>query len=261
MRVLDRVADLNEEVQPGADVEPVLIAVVGDAGAMHQLHDEVEPAGARGPGVEDAGDVGMLHQREGLALGGEAGDAAPGVRAELDDFKRDVAAHRLLLRGLEHHAAAALAEALQQPVAVDARADPLVREDVRVGASGRDRRETGFAREVEDQALAPREEALGGGLIGEHGVHGGTQGIVVQAGLIQETGPLRRVGHVHRGVVDRFFQLSRGIRHQGHRGYRSDTRFSRAKSARKTTPSRRFSAPSERVWPWRRPTRDPPSAR
>ena len=41
---------------------------------VDQLHDEVGPAGVGGAGVEDPGDVGVVHQRQGLALGLEAGD-------------------------------------------------------------------------------------------------------------------------------------------------------------------------------------------
>ena len=45
--------------------------------AVDQLHDEVRPAGFGGAGVEDAGDVGVVHQRQGLPLGLEAGDDLP----------------------------------------------------------------------------------------------------------------------------------------------------------------------------------------
>ena len=41
---------------------------------MDQLHDEVGPAGLGGAGVEDAGDVEMVHHGQGLPFGLEAGD-------------------------------------------------------------------------------------------------------------------------------------------------------------------------------------------
>ena len=54
--------------------ELLLVAVVGDRDAADQLHDEVGPARLGGAGVEDPGDVGMVHQRQGLPLGLEPGD-------------------------------------------------------------------------------------------------------------------------------------------------------------------------------------------
>ena len=54
--------------------ELLLVAVLGDRDALDQLHHEVRPAALGGAGIEDAGDVGMVHQRQGLPLGLEAGD-------------------------------------------------------------------------------------------------------------------------------------------------------------------------------------------
>ena len=59
------------------DREAVLVAVLGDRDAADQLHDEVGPAGVGGPGVEDPGDVGVVHQGQGLPLGLEPGDHLP----------------------------------------------------------------------------------------------------------------------------------------------------------------------------------------
>ena len=63
---------------------------------------------------------GMVHQRQRLTLGLEAGDDALGVHAQLDDLERDAAADRLLLLGHIDHAAAAFADLLEQLVAADA---------------------------------------------------------------------------------------------------------------------------------------------
>ena len=48
--------------------------ILGDRHAMDQLHDEVRAAAVRGAGIEDLGDVGMVHHGQGLPLGLEAGD-------------------------------------------------------------------------------------------------------------------------------------------------------------------------------------------
>jgi phosphoserine / homoserine phosphotransferase len=65
---------------------------VGDGGTGGQFHDEVGPLGVGGAGVEDLRDVGMIHQRQGLAFGLEPGDDLPGVHAQLDDLRGDFAA-------------------------------------------------------------------------------------------------------------------------------------------------------------------------
>jgi hypothetical protein len=45
VRVLNRAADLHEEVEPLLGGEITLVAVLGDADATHQFHHEVRPAG------------------------------------------------------------------------------------------------------------------------------------------------------------------------------------------------------------------------
>ena len=67
--------------------------------AIDVLHREVRPALGRGPGVVDLGDAGVVHQRQGLLLGLEAGDDLSGVHAQLDDLQRHAPVYGLgLLR-------------------------------------------------------------------------------------------------------------------------------------------------------------------
>jgi hypothetical protein len=73
-----------------------------------------------GAGVEDAGDVLMVHQRQRLPFGLEASDDLGRVHAGLDDLQRHLAADRLFLLGHEDDAHAALADLLQQLVRADA---------------------------------------------------------------------------------------------------------------------------------------------
>ena len=105
--------------------QAVLVAVVGDRHALDQLHDEVGSAASRLAGIEHLGDVRMVHERQGLALGLEAGDHLPGVHARLEDLEGHLTAHRLLLLGHEHQAEAAFADLLQQLVGTDDRARPF----------------------------------------------------------------------------------------------------------------------------------------
>ncbi len=58
----------------------------------------------------------MVHHRQSLPLGLEAGNNLPGVHTWLDDFQGNGALNRLSLRGHEHNAHAALADLLQQLV-------------------------------------------------------------------------------------------------------------------------------------------------
>ena len=92
----------------------LLVAVLGDRHALHQVHHEVRPAALSVvPGVEHPGDVRMVHHRQGLPLGLEAGDHLPRVHARLDDLERDRPLDRLGLLGHEDHAHAAFADLLQ----------------------------------------------------------------------------------------------------------------------------------------------------
>ena len=81
----------------------------------------------------------MVHQRQRLPLGLEAGDDLAGVHARLDDLEGDLAADRLLLLGHVDDAHAALADLLDQPVRADLGAGSLVG----CGVVGRHRKQGG----------------------------------------------------------------------------------------------------------------------
>ena len=66
---------------------------------LHQLHDEERPAAFGRAGVEDLGDVGVIHQRQGLPLRLEAGEDRPRIHAGLDQLERDLSFDRLDLLG------------------------------------------------------------------------------------------------------------------------------------------------------------------
>jgi len=120
MRVLDGLADLDEEREAGGQGKGVCIAVVGDARAGHVIHDEKRPAGGGGPAIEDAGDVGMVHPGKGFPLDRETGHHRAGVQAELEDFQRDLAVDGFVLLGQKHDAKTALADLAQEAVGADA---------------------------------------------------------------------------------------------------------------------------------------------
>ncbi len=74
----------------------------------------------RRPGVEHLGDVGVVHHRQCLALGLEAGDHLLGVHPELDDLQGHPPADGLLLLGQVDDGESALADLLQDLVVADA---------------------------------------------------------------------------------------------------------------------------------------------
>ena len=95
------------------------VAELGDGLTLDQFHHEVRPASGRRAGIEHAGDAGVIHHGQGLALGLEARDDLPRIHAEFDDLERDGAGHGLTLLGKVHAAEAALANQAQQLVAPD----------------------------------------------------------------------------------------------------------------------------------------------
>ena len=126
VRVLDGLANFDEQVDPFLGGEIGLVAVIGDADAAHQFHDEIWAAGFGRSGIKHLGDVGMVHHGQCLPLGLEPRDDLLGVHAQLDDLQRDATAHRLgLFRDIDH-AAAAFAHFFQKLVAANGFADGFV---------------------------------------------------------------------------------------------------------------------------------------
>src|SRR5262249_8772756 len=68
--------------------------------------------------VEDFRDVGMVHQRQGLALLFETLDDSPGIHSRLDEFESHAAFDRRNLRGDPHFTHAAFPNSLLQTVSV-----------------------------------------------------------------------------------------------------------------------------------------------
>jgi hypothetical protein len=95
--MLHAFADMDEQIQPLADREPLAIAIAGDGLASNVFHDEIRTAQICGARVEHPRDRGVVHERQGLALRLEAGDDLCGVKAGFDDLEGDVAADRPLL--------------------------------------------------------------------------------------------------------------------------------------------------------------------
>ena len=89
--------------------------------------------------VEDAGDVGVVHQRQGLPLRLEAGDDLAGVHARFNELERNLAPHRLLLLGDEDQPHAPFADLLHELVGADDGARALGDRLIKGGPLGRGR--------------------------------------------------------------------------------------------------------------------------
>ncbi len=131
--VLHRLADGDEQLQPGPDRKPMAVAVLGDRHPAHQLHHEERLAGRGGAAVVDAGDVRVVHQGQRLPLGVEPGQHGTRVHADLDQLQCHLPPDRFGLIGPVDGAHPPLAEDFEQRVPAG---DDLTR-DGSAGAVGR----------------------------------------------------------------------------------------------------------------------------
>ena len=90
MRVLDGGADVDEQLESLAQVEPALVAVLIERLALDVLHDQVWLAIVRLAGIDQSRDVRMIQARENLPLGTEA-HAEIGCSCAIDYFDCDLA--------------------------------------------------------------------------------------------------------------------------------------------------------------------------
>src|SRR5947208_1351039 len=119
MRVLNSMANLNEQIETLGGIEMILVAILRDSDAADQFHHEIRATGIGRAGVEHLSGVRMIHHRECLALSFEPGDHVAGIHPEFDDLQRHPAPDRLGLFGDVHRATTALAELLANLVAPD----------------------------------------------------------------------------------------------------------------------------------------------
>ncbi len=123
--MLNRAANLREQIEPLRRAQLVLVAVFGDPDPTDQFHDKVRPARLCRAGIQDLRDVGMVHHRKRLALRLEAGDHLFSIHSEFYQLERHAPHYRLLLFGNVNRAVPALAEQLKDLVAADALAFPV----------------------------------------------------------------------------------------------------------------------------------------
>ena len=175
--VLDGEAHLFEKCQPFIGAEAALVTVLGDGHATDEFHDKVGPAGFGGAGIEHLGDVGVLHERQRLAFGFEAGHDLFRVHAQLENLERDSPRDGgALLRHVDHPVTA-LTDLLQHFVRAKGRTDEQVR---RVGGVVRRTRIHG----------GPPKIAIHLQLEPQPKIEARPQGCISRAGFVQESLPL-----------------------------------------------------------------------
>ncbi len=116
VRVLDRLADGDGELQPLLGSQFSDITEFGDRGSLDELHDEIRTTVWRSAGVEDLGNVRMVHDRKRLALGLEPAQHAAGIHTRLDELERHPALDRIQLVGDPDLAHAPLTNLFEQLV-------------------------------------------------------------------------------------------------------------------------------------------------
>ena len=81
MRVLDRLADRDEQFDAFADREFTQVAELRDRDPSDEFHREEGAAGFGHAAVEDPGDARMIHDRQRLSFCFEARDDLAGIHA------------------------------------------------------------------------------------------------------------------------------------------------------------------------------------
>ena len=115
----DAVAHRPEQLEARLDPESALIAEGGDGLAGHVLHGDERHAVVGGAGLEDPGDVGVAHAREGLAFDREAAAGIAAPKAGPHHLEGNPALDRRALLGEVDDAHAAPAEGAENPVGPD----------------------------------------------------------------------------------------------------------------------------------------------
>src|SRR5262245_59270046 len=117
--MLDRVADLHEQIQPLSGGKIFLMAELSVAAPRYHFNTKLRRPTYLPPPSEHLCNIRMLHQRQRLPFSLEAGDHFLSVHAQLNNLEGDPAADRLGLLGHINDPATALADLLEQFVATN----------------------------------------------------------------------------------------------------------------------------------------------
>jgi hypothetical protein len=99
MSVLDGLTDASEQFEAFPDAHLRLIAKSGQRESVDQFHDEEGSVISSHAAVDHAGDVRMLHQRQGLPFLFKTLNYRLGVHTRLDQFESHLSLDRFGLFG------------------------------------------------------------------------------------------------------------------------------------------------------------------
>ena len=116
MGVLHCPAHRKHQFQPLPGRKLAFVAELSDRHATDQLHHEIWPPRLGCSRVEHLGDMGVLHECQGLSLRLEAGDDLATVHSRLDDLQCDATFDRAGLLSQVNDAHPAFADLLQKLV-------------------------------------------------------------------------------------------------------------------------------------------------
>ena len=119
MGVLYAIANRCEEGQALLCAQPLGVAILRQRNSADVFHGEKRSALVGRARLEGLGDVGVVHERQGLPLGFESSQYLLGVHPPLDQFERHPAPNRGLLLGLPHLAHSPLANFLKKVEVAD----------------------------------------------------------------------------------------------------------------------------------------------
>ncbi len=217
--MLDGVTNREKQIQAFPGGQLVVVTITRDRNPLDQFHHEVGTSRLGRPGIENLGDIGVIHHGQRLPLRFEAGDHLPGVHAQFDDLQGHPAFDGLLLLRHVNHPKATLAHFLQQLVAVDHRARSF-----RQVGSVNERRGLIRTRERRRGAATLRDsrgvhEGIGFEMIGKQALHSLAQAWIVATGAVEESRPCLGMRMVQRREKNLFFPARRRAVRILHRAY------------------------------------------
>ncbi len=204
MRGFDRAADLQEQLQSRAQIEPAVACIVGDRYAFDQVERNVGEARFADAALDQPRDARMAKLREREPLAAELALGILRIEAAPEQLQRDHLAHAIdRALGAEHGRGAAFAEDFEQLERADARA---WRE-----ALGR----IGLANRARDRVDAAVEHDVVVGVGRDHALDLRAKIRIGAAARIEEGGA--RGGREREGFLEKVAQRVAAGRHGGRR--------------------------------------------
>ena len=123
VRMLDALTDLREQSKTLNRAQTMSVTVCRDRLPLDVRHGKVRPPLGRRSTIEDRGNRRVVHERQSLAFGLEAGHDLRRVHPRLDDLQSNLPTYRLRLLREPHLAHSPLADALEKPIATEGTSD------------------------------------------------------------------------------------------------------------------------------------------